>query len=437
MISPEQKQRTGMTAIAVTCLIVGGLLGMQAGRWTQGRSILTSSPRLALSNTGTATTGTVLGMGQLPDPSVAQDVDFRQFWNLWQLLKQKYYRQPLEDKQLFYGAMNGLAAAAADPYTMYFEPKLAEDFQQSLSGKFEGIGAELGLKDDQLQIIAPLPDTPAERAGIMAGDYIVKIDGKDTAGMSVERAVSIIRGKKGTSVTLTVFRPSEPKKAPFDVSIIRDEIQVKSVNLKMLDGGIAKIEVTHFNEDTQAGFDQAVAQALNQKAKGIILDLRNNPGGFLDTSLAMAGEWVGDQVVVKERRQGTIFEQLRGTGKGRLANLPTVVLVNQGSASASEIVSGALQDYKKATLVGTKTYGKGSVQDYQNFNDGSGVKITIAEWLTPNERTINKTGLEPDVKVERTAEDYEKQRDPQLDKALEILTGKSPAADRATSSTKP
>jgi carboxyl-terminal processing protease len=186
--------------------------------------------------------------------------------------------------------------------------------------------------------------------------------------------------------------------------------------------------------DTRDGFDRAVEEAIKKDAKGVILDLRNNPGGFLDTAVYMAGEWVGDAVVVKERRQGKIFEQLRGTGKKRLAGMPTIVLVNEGSASASEIVSGTLQDFKLATVVGKKTFGKGSVQDYINLKDGSAIKITIAEWLTPNERTINQTGLEPDVTVERTPEDYEAQRDPQLDRAIGILTGEAPASDAAPAS---
>lgn len=370
------------------------------------------------------TTGAVVGIGQVPpvDQFMADDVEFKLFWELWQTLKEKYYEQPINDKDLFYGAMAGLAASVGDPYTNYFPPKVAEEFQQSLAGKFEGIGAEIGLKDERIQVVAPLPETPAERAGLLAGDVITEIDGTDTAGMSVEQAVSLIRGEKGSTVKLMIARPSS-KNPPFEVSIVRDEIQIKSVRSKDLADGIVQIEVTHFNGDTEAAFDQAADQALAKGAKGIVLDLRNNPGGFLDTALSMAGEWVGDRVVVKERRQGKIVEELRGTVRQRLSGIPTVVLVNQGSASASEIVAGALQDYKQATIVGMTTYGKGSVQDYENFTDGSGVKITIAEWLTPNGRTINKTGLTPDVVVDRTLEDYEAQRDPQLDRAVGILNG--------------
>ena len=425
-------------SVAIISLLAGGLLGIQFEK------ISAKESNVAVSASSTLANGDVKGIGQMPSKvAVDQDVEFRQFWEVWQTLKSKYYQQPIKDKTLFYGAMSGLASSLGDPYTMYFEPKLADEFQQALSGKFEGIGAELSLKDEVLTIIAPLPETPAEKAGIRAGDLIAKIDGTDTTGMSVEKAVSLIRGTKGTKVVLTLFRPTEAKKGTFDVTIIRDEIQVKSVITSYTKENIAKIEITHFNEDTEAGFNAAVEDVLKKKPKGLIIDLRNNPGGFLDTSLFVAGEWVGDDVVVKERRQGQIFAELRGTGHARLANIPTVVLVNQGSASASEIVAGALQDHKKAVILGMKTFGKGSVQDYQNFKDGSGIKITIAEWLTPNERTINKTGLEPDVQVDRTAEDYEKQRDPQLERAIGILTGTAPTSSRdalapvTPSSTKP
>lgn len=371
-----------------------------------------------------AGTGEVVGVGQMPPDALieeAKDVEFKQFWELWELLKERYYEKPVKEKELFYGAMRGLADSVGDPYTVYFEPTSSELFQQALEGKFEGIGAEIGLKDGGLQIIAPLSGAPAERAGLRSGDVILKINGTDTDGMSVDRAVTLIRGPRGTTVTLTLFRPSQKKSASFDVQIQREQIHVESVKTKMLDQHIAWIEVNHFNSDTGQAFDRAVNKVLKQEVKGIILDLRNNPGGFLDKALNVAGEWMGGRVVVKERRQGKIFGEMKGDGKNRLRGIPTVVLVNQGSASASEIVAGALQDGGQATIVGMKTFGKGSVQDFQNFPDGSGVKITTAEWITPNERTINKLGLDPDVIVDRTPEDYEAKRDPQLDRALQIL----------------
>lgn len=396
---------------------VGLLLGAAAGK--------ASSPGASGSNASSTAmfSGSVLGIGQSAPSSIDKDIDFKQFWDVWSKLKEKYYKNDVSDKQMFYGAMQGLAASMGDPYTMYFDPKEANDFQNALSGTFSGIGAEIGLRDDHITIIAPLPETPAERAGLKAGDIIVDINGTSTVGMGVEQAVSQIRGEKGTKVKLKIYRQSS-KKDPFDVELTRETIQVKSVRVKWQDKNVAVIEVTNFNTDTKDGFDKAVTEVLKKDPKGIILDLRNNPGGFLDTAVAMAGEWLStDSVVVKERRQGQIIEQLRSTGKARLRGIPTVVLVNQGSASASEIVSGALQDTKSATVVGMKTFGKGSVQDYLNLSDGSALKVTIAEWLTPSGRTINKTGLEPDVLVDRTEKDYEQQRDPQLDRALGILNG--------------
>lgn len=355
---------------------------------------------------------------------ITLDADFNQFWDLWRLLKTKYYKPPVDEKKLFYGALAGMTASIGDPYTVFFEPKSAEEFSQSLQGKFEGIGAEIGIKDDQLQVISPLADMPAEKAGLRPGDWILKINGTDTSGMAVEQAVTLIRGNKGTSVTLTIGRLQAKKLNSFDVVIVRDTIVVKSVRVKYRKDGIAVIEITHFNEDTTDLFRAAAAEILTKDVKGIVLDLRNDPGGYLDRATAVAGEWVGTQPVVMERAQGKITDKINGVGSGRLQGIPTVVLVNQGSASAAEIVAGALQDYQVAKIVGMKTFGKGSVQDYVSLPDKSSVKITIAEWLTPYGRSIDKVGIEPDVKVDRTPENINANLDPQLDTAVEILTGK-------------
>jgi carboxyl-terminal processing protease len=371
-----------------------------------------------------ASSTSVSGVGQaMPANLASSDVEFRRFWELWRLLKDKYYRQPVSEQELFYGAMGGLAGGLKDPYTSYFPPTDAKEFEASLQGEFEGIGAEIGIKDEQLQIIAPLADTPAERAGLLAGDAILKIDDQDTTGMSVEQAVKLIRGQRGTKVTLSVFRASQ-RKGPFDVSIQRDIIQIKSVKWSMAPGKkrIAIIELSTFGQDTTVEFRDAIREILEKDPEGLILDLRNNPGGYLDGAVDVASEWLGKEVVVKERRQGKIIEEMRGEALPRLNQLPTIVLVNQGSASASEIVAGALQDLGLARLVGMKTFGKGSVQEYEPLSDGSAVKITVAEWLTPHDRTIQSVGLEPDVSVDRTPEDYEAKRDPQLERALELLT---------------
>lgn len=408
--------RTFRTQVWIFLIIIASVLSFIAG-----------SSRGSSANTGKNDAFTLRGIESRPPVEVKTSVDFQQFWDVWKLLKTQYYEQPLDERKLFYGALEGLVGSTGDPYTVFFEPKLAEEFSQSLEGRFEGIGAEIGIKNDQLQVVAPLPESPAVKAGLMAGDLILAIDVTSTEGMTVERAVSLIRGKKGTSVTLNIGRVKTKKQ--FDVSIVRDTIVVKSVRVRPSPKkGIEVIEITNFNSDTSAEFIKAVDQALANDVKGLIIDLRNNPGGFLDKATAVSGEWVGNQIVVKERRQGVIVDEFHGTGRGKLKEIPTVILVNEGSASASEIVAGALRDYGMATLIGKKTYGKGSVQDYTELENGSAIKITVAEWLTPKGNSINNVGIEPDIEVDRTEEDYHAERDPQLEKAVEFLTG--PASNK-------
>ena len=421
--APKQIHIGILVPVAVVFLVFGLLLGRTWNMVEVGES-----PRAS-------TTGSVIGIGQSPPQGFSDDVDFRIFWDTWNHLKENYYKQPVDDKALLYSALHGLAAGVDDPYTSFFEPEDAQLFEDSLSGKFGGIGAEIGLRNERITIITPLPDTPAERAGLKPNDIILAVDEQSVEGFRVDEAVRIIRGEPGTSVTLQIFRESDTEKPEFEVSLIREEILLKSVRWKELPGGIALIELVAFNADTPELFDQVLTEILRKDPKGIILDMRNNPGGYLQVSQYIAGAWIGEEVVVKERRQGAIFDELRGTGQRRLAGIPTVVLVNEGSASAAEIVAGALQDHAAATVVGKKTFGKGSVQDLIDLRDGSAIKITIAEWLTPKERTINTTGLEPDVTIEYTQKDYEAKKDPQLDRAIGILNGTAPI--ESTTSTIP
>ncbi len=353
-------------------------------------------------------------------PTSGERADLATFWQLWSILQDHYYQQPVKNEALLQGAMAGLAQSLNDPYTTYFNPKTAKEFQQSLESKVEGIGVEIDVRNGQLQIISPLPNSPAEKNGILAGDLIFKIDGKNTTEMNAEQARSLIRGPKGTKVTLLMSHVGQ-KAMPYEVEITREEVHYQSVEGKKLPGQIAYIKIASFNEDTPADFTATLNNLLKQSPKGIVLDLRNDPGGYVDTALQITGEWVGDQPVVKEWRQGKMLDQLIGSGSGRLHGTPTIILVNQGSASASEIVAGALQDYGEATVVGSKTFGKGSVQEYDQLQDGSAIKVTIAEWSTPRDRFIDKKGIEPDITVERTPEDYTLNHDPQLEKALELL----------------
>ena len=352
-----------------------------------------------------------------------EEVDFQLYWEIWDLLKEGYYEQPIDETELFYGSLRGLVSGLNDPYSVFLDPPEASEFNNELSGNFEGIGAEIGIKDDQLTIIAPLSNSPAENAGLLPGDKILAIDEFDTSFMSLNQAVTRIRGEKGTDVVLTVLSAEAPVGDFRDVAVTRDVIHVESVTLEALPNDIFIITISNFNEDTRGLFAKAVTEVLSSgSVEGVILDLRNNPGGFLDTAVKVSGYWTGDKLVVLERfSQGNQNEYQAGLSP-TLAAYPTAVLINGGSASASEIVAGALSDYNLATLIGENTFGKGTVQTLETLPDGSSVKYTVAEWLTPLGNSIEGTGIAPDIMVERTAEDYQADNDPQLDAAIAHIT---------------
>jgi carboxyl-terminal processing protease len=346
-------------------------------------------------------------------------VEFRQFWEVWDRIKTKYVTQPVSETDLFYGAMQGLVYGLKDPYSVFLPPQAATEFTKSLSGELSGIGAEIGLKNNDLVVVAPLPDTPAEKAGLRPGDKIIGIDELSAIGMTVETAVQHIRGSATSSVKLTIMREGVQK--PIEMTIHRAKINVPAVIMTMKPGNVAHLRVMQFNDRTIPQFDKAISDLKAKKVTGIILDLRNNPGGYLDAAVTMASEWVKSGKIVSEKFNGGNENTHETEGDHRLVGIKTVVLINGGSASASEIVAGALQDHKVATLVGEKSFGKGSVQDYETFGDGSALKITVAEWHTPNGGNINHTGIKPDVEVK---EDFSKEKigeDLMIDKALEIL----------------
>lgn len=355
-------------------------------------------------------------------PFRLNDVDFSEFWEVWNMVKDRFAGDPRSDVEMFYGAIAGMVSSLEDPYSTFFDPDLADEFIRELEGTFEGIGTEIGIKHNQLTAIAPLPDTPAERAGLRAGDKILSIDDIDTYGMSLEEAVKRIRGPKGTEVRLLVVRNGLGE--ALEIPIIRDTIVVDSVRMTIEEQEgekIAVVHISHFNEQTMPKFSEAIQDMLLEDIDGIVLDLRNNPGGFLETAVKVSGEWVPRSVIVVEKFSDDTLQNYTSNGSSRLVDMPTVVLVNGGSASASEIVSGALQDYGKARIIGEQTFGKGSVQDYVEFDDGSALKLTVARWLTPNGRSINEEGIEPDEVVEFTFEDFDNDVDPQLERAMEIL----------------
>lgn len=349
-----------------------------------------------------------------------ENFDFNLYWEVWETLKQNYVdKVKIKDKELFYGSLRGLAQSLDDPYTVFMDPKAAQEFSNDLAGTFEGIGMEVGMRNDIITVIAPLDGMPAQKAGLRAGDKVYAVDGITTVGLTVDQVVKKIRGKKGTQVTLTILRSANEK--PIDIKVTRDVIVVKSIKTEMRKDGIFVIKISNFNDDTLGLFNVAVNEALLKNPKGIIVDLRNNPGGYLDTAVALASEWVEAGPVVAEQFSGNVRNEYPSNGRARLKNFPTVVLVNGGSASASEILAGALRDYKKATLVGEQTYGKGSVQTIRDLSDGSALKVTVAKWLTPAGDFINDKGIKPEVEVKSTQADIDKNIDPQLNKALEIL----------------
>lgn len=349
--------------------------------------------------------------------------DFNLYWEVWDSLKENHVdKNKIKNKDLFYGSLKGMTAAVNDPYTVFMEPAAAKEFADDLAGTFEGIGAEIGMRNDIITVIAPLDGMPAQKAGLRAGDKIYAINGTSTIGLTVDEAVKSIRGKKGTQVKLTILRGNGEK--PQEITITRDVIIVKSVKTEMRSDGIFVIKVTNFNDDTLGLFNSAVSEALLKSPKGIVLDLRNNPGGYLDTAVAMASEWVEAGPIVAEQFGENRRNEYPSNGRARLKNIPTVVLVNGGSASASEIVAGALRDYKKATLIGEQTYGKGSVQSLQDLSDGSALKVTVAKWLTPAGDFINEKGIAPTVEVKLEQKDIDKNVDPQMNKALELLKPK-------------
>lgn len=350
---------------------------------------------------------------------VSSGIDEDLYREVWEKVKQNYVgADEITDEQLFYGSLEGMVNSLDDPYSVFFDPETSEKFEQDLSGSFEGIGAEIGIREGQLMIIAPLADTPAAKAGLLAGDYILEIDTEDTADMSIDEAVTKIRGEAGSTVVLTIYRQGFEE--PTEYPIVRGQIDVPSVTWEMKDN-IGYIKISHFNSDTDQLFSEAVNEILANNSTGIILDLRNNPGGFLDSAINIASYWIDDDVVVYEKFSDGSEIKYPAVGKPKLMDLKTMVLINQGSASGSEIVAGALQDLNKATLVGQKSFGKGSVQNYVELKDGSAIKITVANWYTPNQRQITEIGIDPDVEVEYTFEDFNDDVDPQMDKALELL----------------
>ncbi len=360
------------------------------------------------------------GVKDIQNPADVK-ADFSVFWQAWDKLKNEHVNgKKLNPQDLVYGAIKGLTNSLGDQNTSFFTPSEAKKFNQDVKGNFGGIGAEIGKEKDQLIVVAPLKNTPAERAGLRAKDKIIKINDEPTTDLSVDEAVSKIRGEVGTKVTLTILRDELTK--PKSIEIVREEIQVPTLDWSMKDDGIIYVQLYGFNSNAELAFYNAMVQALLQNPKGMILDLRNNPGGYFDVAVNMAGWFLKRGEVVVKQRDARGFEQIfQAQGNQALKDFPLVILINSGSASASEILAGALQVDRGVKLVGEKSFGKGTVQQLDELKDGSLIKITIAHWLLPNGILIEKNGLKPDYPLELSEEDIKNKKDPQLDKAIEVL----------------
>lgn len=362
------------------------------------------------------------------------NADFSLFWEVWNMVSDTYVdKSKIDYKTMLYGAIDGMVNSIGDPYTSFFIPEENAKFQEDIAGSFSGIGIEISKKDGYLTVVAPLQDSPAQKAGVRSGERIIQIDDTSARDLAIEDAIALIRGKRGTTVTLTLL-PASDDKTSREVSIVRDTIKVPTVEWRMVEHNnksIAYIQIYSFNQNVETQFEKAANEILNSKADGIVLDLRGNPGGLLEASITIS-EWFlekGDPITHEQFRDGS-KKTFSASKNGLLRNYPLTVLIDEGSASASEILAGALSDSRGATLIGTTTFGKGSVQQLEELKDGSGIKITIAKWLTPNNVSISEKGIEPRFEVTISdevaeSEDFEAGepgKDPQLDYAIDFIS---------------
>lgn len=361
-----------------------------------------------------------------PQAESTETIDdlFEPFWRAWDIVHDQYLEQPVDDELLMQGAIRGMLDSLGDPYTSYMDPFEYEQQQSPLSGEYEGIGVWVDTSGDYLTIISPIPNTPAEEAGLKPGDRIIAVDGEDVTGIDGELVIRRILGPEGTTVELTILREDVE---PFEVEIKRARITVPSVEGEILESGHAYVQVYNFGQNTGQELRSILRDLFKENPPGLILDLRYNGGGYLDTAIDVLSEFIprGEIVMYEEFSDGSLRE-LKTTGNGLALEIPLVVLVNEGTASASEITAGAIQDYERGLLVGTTTFGKGLVQNWITLGEDQGaMRVTIARWLTPDKRQIHGTGLEPDFVVEITEEQMENEEDPQLEKAIELLETRS------------
>lgn len=421
------KMSSLMKLSSLSNLIVAGALVMAGGVFQYQFNPIGKVIAQNGSTSGDLSASKLATLVNSDQPASRKDVDFGIFWEVWGLLEKDYIDQEkLQSDAMVHGAISGMTASLGDPYTMYLPPDLNEKSAQELAGAFYGVGIELGYIDGVLAAVAPLAGTPADKAGVRAGDLIIKVKDEakgldeSTEGWSLSKAVDTIRGPKDSPVILTLVRKDTPE--PFDVTIKRGEIVVKSAEVEFVEYAgkrVAHVKLSRFGERTVSEWDGVVSQILAEKGKiaGIVLDVRNNPGGLFDDSLTIASDFIEDGTVVSQKNKNG-QQDFAAKGKARLAGIPVELLVNKGSASASEIVAGALRDQLGAKLIGQKTFGKGTVQDRRELSNGGGIHITISRWLLPKGDWIHEEGIPVDVEIEQ---DFNTEIDEQLNKAIEVL----------------
>lgn len=363
--------------------------------------------------------------GSTSSPVVVSTEDlapgFDVFWEAWTLVEREFYGEIPDDQERVYGAIRGMVATYGDQNTAFIDPTRAQLLQEDTSGAFEGIGASVQLDElGRLVIAEPFIGRPAAEAGIERGDIVLEVDGQSLRGLSLYEAVALIRGKAGSTVVLTILR--EGVDEPFEIPVVRAKIEIEVVESRLLEDNIGYVSLSEFSNNAHRKLLEAIEDLRSQGAEKLILDLRNNPGGLLTEAVAVGSLFLEDGLVLREKRKGFDREQTyQVTGSHEVADMPLVVLINRGSASASEIVAGAIKDHQRGTILGEQSFGKGTVQLPHTLRDGSELRVTIAEWLTPNGDTINEVGIVPDIVVERTQADFFDNLDPQLDRAVEYL----------------